>query len=105
MSITILVVDDDIGVCRIVHRMLSDEQHKVQIGQSVANALGAVERKPFDVYVKDYKLPEGSGFDVAERIRSKSFKQNKRFWIREVDHGFCGSISLGKCRDHLKSKR
>jgi len=72
MSITnILVVDDDIGVCQIVHRMLSDEQHKVQTSQSVADALGAVEQKPFDVYVMDYKLPDGSGLDVAERIRSK----------------------------------
>jgi two-component system, NtrC family, response regulator HydG len=28
-------------------------------------------RKPFDAYLLDYKLPDGSGLDVAERIRSK----------------------------------
>ena len=28
-------------------------------------------RKRFDAYVLDYKLPDGSGLDVAERIRSK----------------------------------
>jgi DNA-binding NtrC family response regulator len=67
----ILVVDDDAGVCRIAHRMLSDEQYQVQTSQSVADALGAIEQKPFDVYVMDYKLPDGSGLDVAERIRSK----------------------------------
>ena len=72
MSITdVLVVDDDIAVCRIVHRMLSDEQYKVQTSQSVADALGVIEKKAFDVYVMDYKLPDGSGLDVAERIRSK----------------------------------
>ena len=72
MNITdVLVVDDDIAVCRIIHRMLSDEQYKVQTSQSVADALAAVEQKPFDVYVMDYKLPDGSGLDVAERIRSK----------------------------------
>jgi len=72
MSIThILVVDDDIAICRIVHRMLSDEHYRVQTSQSVANALGAVEQKSFDVYVLDYKLPDGSGLDIAERIRSK----------------------------------
>jgi DNA-binding NtrC family response regulator len=72
MNITnALVVDDDIAVCRILHRMLSDEQYKVETSQSVADALGAVEQKPFDVYLMDYKLPDGSGLDVAERVRSK----------------------------------
>jgi DNA-binding NtrC family response regulator len=51
--------------------MLSDEQYQVQTSQSVADALGAIEQKPFDAYVLDYKLPDGSGLDVAERIRSK----------------------------------
>jgi DNA-binding NtrC family response regulator len=72
MSVTnVLVVDDDIAICRIVHRMLTDEQYQVQTSQSVGDALGAIEEKPFDVYVMDYKLPDGSGLDVAERIRSK----------------------------------
>ena len=71
MNITsALVVDDDIAVCRILHRMLSKE-YKVQTSHSVADALGAIEQKPFDVYLIDYKLPDGSGFDVAERILSK----------------------------------
>ena len=51
--------------------MLSEEQYTVQTSQSVADALVAVEQKSFDVYVVDYKLPDGSGLDVAERIRSK----------------------------------
>jgi DNA-binding NtrC family response regulator len=72
MRITdVLVVDDDIKTCRIIHRMLSDEQYKVQTCQSVADALRAVERKHFDAYVIDCILRDGSGLDVAERIRSK----------------------------------
>jgi DNA-binding NtrC family response regulator len=67
----VLVVDDDIAVCRILHRMLSDEHYEVQISQSVADALGAIDKKAFDVFVMDYKLPDGTGLDVAEQIRSK----------------------------------
>jgi two-component system response regulator HydG len=67
----VLVVDDDNAVCRIVERMLSHEQYQVQTSQSVADALRVIEQKPFDAYVMDYKLPDGSGLDVAERIRSK----------------------------------
>jgi DNA-binding NtrC family response regulator len=72
MSATnVLVVDDDIAVCRILHRMLSDGHYQVQISQSVADALGIIDEKAFDVFVMDYKLPDGTGLDVAERIRSK----------------------------------
>jgi DNA-binding response OmpR family regulator len=48
--------------------------YTVQTSQSVADALGIIEQKHFDVYVMDYKLPDGSGLDVAERIRSKGSK-------------------------------
>jgi two-component system response regulator HydG len=51
--------------------MLSDEQYQVQVSQSVADAGTAIEQKLFDAYVLDYKLPDGTGLDVAERIRSK----------------------------------
>jgi DNA-binding NtrC family response regulator len=72
MNITnVLVVDDDIAMCRIVSRMLSNEQFKIETTQSVADAVRAVEEKAFDLYVMDYKLPDGSGLDVAERVRSK----------------------------------
>jgi two-component system response regulator HydG len=67
----VLVVDDDNAVCRIVERMLSDEKYQVQTSQSVADAFRVIEQKPFDAYVMDYKLPDGSGLDVAERIRSR----------------------------------
>jgi DNA-binding NtrC family response regulator len=67
----VLVVDDDVAVCRIIQRMISSEQCKVQTSQSVADALGAIEQKAFDAYVIDFKLPDGSGLDVAEGIRSK----------------------------------
>jgi DNA-binding NtrC family response regulator len=67
----VLVVDDDNAVCRIVQRMLSDEQYQVQTSQSVVDALRAIEQKPFDAYLMDDQLQDGSGLDVAERIRSK----------------------------------
>jgi len=67
----VLVVDDDEAVCRIVHRMLSGEEYEVRAANSVAAALKIIEQESFDVYVLDYKLPDGSGLDVAGRIREK----------------------------------
>ena len=52
MSTTdVLVVDDDTKICLIIHRMLSDKQYEVQSAHFVADALGAIEKKSFDVYV------------------------------------------------------
>jgi hypothetical protein len=68
--------------CRIVQLMLPDELYCVEASHSVADAIGAVANKSFDIYVLDYKLQDGSGFDVAERIRSK--------WGGDADHSHVG---------------
>jgi two-component system response regulator HydG len=71
MNASILVVDDDIAICRIIQAMLASEQYKIQTTHSVSDALTAIDQSPFDVYVLDYKLQDGSGLEIAERIRSK----------------------------------
>jgi DNA-binding NtrC family response regulator len=68
---TVLVVDDEVDVCRILDRMLSIDQYQVRTSHSVADAVAAIDERLFDLYVVDYKLPDGCGLDVAERIRSK----------------------------------
>jgi DNA-binding NtrC family response regulator len=68
---TVLVVDDEVEVCRILDRMLRINQYRVETSHSVAEALAIIEVRLFDLYVVDYKLQDGCGLDVAERIRSK----------------------------------
>jgi two-component system, NtrC family, response regulator HydG len=68
---SVLVVDDEVDVCRIVDRMLSIEQYKLWTSHSVAEAVAAIEERLFDLYVVDYKLADGCGLDIVERIRSK----------------------------------
>jgi DNA-binding NtrC family response regulator len=67
---SILVVDDDVEVCRILDRMLSGA-YQVKMVPSVADAVAAIEQSPFDLYVVDFNLADGTGLDVADRIRSK----------------------------------
>jgi DNA-binding response OmpR family regulator len=67
-------VDDDEAVRSMLTLLLSLESYKIQTTKSVADALRVIEQTPFDVYVMDFKLPDGSGLDVAERIRSKGSK-------------------------------
>ena len=51
--------------------MLPMGRLKVQIRHCVADALEAIDQKPFDAYVMDFNLADGSGLEVAEWIRSK----------------------------------
>ena len=50
----VLVVDDDLEVCQILQRMLSDKEFQVQITQSVADAVQAIDERLFDVYLVDF---------------------------------------------------
>jgi DNA-binding NtrC family response regulator len=68
---SVFVLDDDLAVCRVVNRMLSLEEYEVRTSQSVEEAVTAIEEKRFDAYVLDHRLPDGSGLDVAERLRAK----------------------------------
>jgi DNA-binding NtrC family response regulator len=67
----VLVVDDDVEVCQILHRMLSDKEFQVQITQSVADAVQAIDERLFDVYLVDFNLEDGTGCDIGDRVRSK----------------------------------
>jgi DNA-binding NtrC family response regulator len=67
---SVLVLDDDVAVCRILNRILSEEEYQVSTSQTVKDAVAAIETKPFDAYVLDFRLPDGSGLDVAQTLRS-----------------------------------
>jgi DNA-binding NtrC family response regulator len=67
---SVFVLDDDLAVCRVVNRMLSLEEYEVRTSQSVEEAVTVIEEKRFDAYVLDHRLPDGSGLDVAERLRA-----------------------------------
>src|SRR5258708_30042738 len=67
---SVFVLDDDVAVCRILNRMLSLEEYDVRTSHSVEEAVTAIKEKPFDAYVLDYRLRDGTGLDVAEQLRS-----------------------------------
>src|SRR5260221_11841322 len=67
----VFVLADDVPVGRIPNRKLSLKEYEVRTSQSVEEAVIAIEEKPFDAYLLDYRLRDGTGLDVAERIRSK----------------------------------
>jgi CheY-like chemotaxis protein len=66
MAVRILVIDDDVMLCRAVKRMLAP--HDVVTVHAGADALEAVTAGSFDVILCDIMMPEMSGPEVYQRI-------------------------------------
>jgi DNA-binding NtrC family response regulator len=67
----ILVLDDDVGVCTVLSRILENEQYDVHTSQSVSGAAETLVKRSFDAYLLDYRLQDGTGLQVAERVRER----------------------------------
>ena len=67
----VLVLDDDIGVCTVLSRILQDQQYDVHTSQSVASAAETLAERSFDAYLLDYRLPDGTGLQVAKMVRQQ----------------------------------
>lgn len=69
-SLLLLVVEDHADTAEMMQRMLESEGHEVVVAGSVAAALDAAGRRPFDMLISDLGLPDGSGLDLMRTIRT-----------------------------------
>jgi two-component system response regulator MprA len=67
--VRILVVDDDLAVCRSIDRALRLEGYEVDTVASGGQALEAVASNSPDALVLDQQLPDIDGLTVCRRIR------------------------------------
>ncbi|HMP76204.1 MAG TPA: diguanylate cyclase [Kiritimatiellia bacterium] len=68
----VLVVDDEPMVGSLLSRVLRKNAYEVQVETTAAGALNAIQEKPghFDVILTDLNLPEKSGLDLLDELRS-----------------------------------
>ena len=67
----ILVVDDQENLCWVLSRVLSERGHLVRTAQTSAQALRLASVFPCQVAIVDYRLPDGSGIALIERLRAE----------------------------------
>jgi CheY-like chemotaxis protein/anti-sigma regulatory factor (Ser/Thr protein kinase) len=65
----ILVIDDDLLMCRTLQRLLG-ARHHVEHHQSAMEALSRPDLDEFDVILCDLMMPELNGSDFYERVRA-----------------------------------
>lgn len=71
MSETILVVDDDAAIRRMLERTLRADGYRVELVADGGAALASVERFVPDIIILDLGLPGVEGVEVARRLRAK----------------------------------
>ena len=71
-NITILLIDDDVRLCRLIVEFLSDYGYLVQSVHNGASGLAQAIEDRFDLILLDIMLPGLDGFEVLTQLRRRS---------------------------------
>jgi DNA-binding response OmpR family regulator len=72
MSKRVLVVDDEPNIVMSLEFLMRRAGFDVQVARNGREALAALEGAPPDLLLLDVMMPEFDGYEVCERIRSRS---------------------------------
>ncbi|HEX8203033.1 MAG TPA: response regulator [Isosphaeraceae bacterium] len=67
---SILLVDDDVDICRNLSDILTDLGYRVDVAHDGPSALELVERTPYDLALLDLKMPGMDGLTLYRRIKA-----------------------------------
>ncbi len=70
-GLRILVVDDDIGVCRSIHDLLAEEGCEVIMASGGLEALKVIERVSVDLVISDVVMPDLDGYDLFVEVKRR----------------------------------
>lgn len=72
----LLVVEDNPDVAQVIQTLLEREGYTVAGAPTLAQAKASFKRRPFDVVLLDIGLPDGSGIDFLQWLRSQDEAAN-----------------------------
>ena len=63
----VLCVEDDHDTCEVLRFVMTS--YEFETVDTIASAIALIDQRPFDLYVLDNWLPDGSGVELCKRIR------------------------------------
>ena len=82
---SILVVDDEVDICRNLSDILTDLGYQVEFAHDGPSALELVRQRPYDVALLDLKMPGMDGLTLYREIKKHA---RRRRW-RIAGHRLC----------------
>ena len=79
VSLTILAVDDEFPLLKLIERVLSRLGHTVDIAPDGKTALGMIEDSDYDIIICDVLMPDILGPELYEDVSSRYPELAKRF--------------------------
>lgn len=76
MTKKILVVDDEADIRSMLKTLLEDRGYQVSAAEDGKECLAMLKKSKFDLILIDFFMPEMSGRELAEKIRSDSKLKN-----------------------------
>lgn len=70
----ILVVEDDISFAQILEGFLKKNKHTVTLAATIKDAGKLVRDKQYHLVLLDYRLPDGTGMDFVEMLKTLKLK-------------------------------
>jgi len=70
----ILVVDDDATIIELVDLVLNQNGYKTRKASNIGDAVKLAEEESFDLAILDIYLPDGTGLELARKIKSRNPK-------------------------------
>jgi len=68
----LLILEDDIAFARILNKFLIKKGYDVSLATTLKDANSYIQKQKFDLYLLDYRLPDGTGLDLLETIRTNT---------------------------------
>jgi len=93
----ILVVDDDEALLHLLSQLLEQEGLAVRRASSRAEALARIEERMPDGCIVDVRLPDGSGYDLVERVRALPGGESRPILILSMLTGFLDKVEAIHC--------